>query len=256
MNILLTNDDGIECEGLLLLASALRKKSGYNVWIIAPDSNRSGVSHSISFSTPPLKLTDRGGHNWSCSGTPADCVMMAVLGFLPVKFDLIVSGINVGANMGTDIIYSGTAAAARQAALHGYAAVALSLEGKPPFYWEETAAFAAENIEQFAALWKPDTFINVNFPNIPDVKETVITYPSRRRYNDSLEIFKAKDGKQYCFVNFGDIITKPEHGSDEEAVTSNKVSASPVFIHPVVRRDLCDCAPSYAAVDPRPESHE
>jgi len=252
MNILLTNDDGINGDGLIYLARSLRKK--HNVYILAPDTNRSGVSHAISFLAGPLEFTEHTEKTYSCSGTPADCVMLALLGFFPVKFDMIVSGINEGANMGTDLIYSGTAAAARQAAIYNIPAVALSLSARKDFFWEEAAAFALDNIEKLFNLWKKDTFINVNIPNIPDIKETAITFPSLRRYGDTLEIIKTEDGKQYCLVNFGDIITKAEKGSDEDTVNRNIVSISPVFIHPVVRKDQCQIAPSYTAVDPRPEN--
>ncbi|MDR2485419.1 MAG: 5'/3'-nucleotidase SurE [Treponema sp.] len=254
MNILLTNDDGIDGEGLLTFAARLRERKEHTVYVLAPDTNRSGVSQAISFLSGPMRLTGRSANTWVCSGTPADCVMLAVLGALSVKPDLVVSGINAGANIGTDILYSGTAAAARQAALYRIPAVALSLVGRAPFYWEETAAFAADHLEEFAGLWRVDTFINVNIPNTLDIRGIATTFPSLRRYQDNLEMFKTQDGRKYCLVNFGDIITQPEPGSDGDAVARNMVSVSPVFIHPVVRRDQCAAAPEYAGVAPRPES--
>ncbi|MDR0563038.1 MAG: 5'/3'-nucleotidase SurE, partial [Spirochaetaceae bacterium] len=166
---------------------------------------------------------------------------------------LVVSGINAGANIGTDILYSGTAAAARQAGLYHIPAVALSLAGKAPFYWKETVAFAVEHLEEFAELWREDTFINVNMPNTPHLEGMAATFPSLRRYEDSLEIITAQDGRRYCFVNFGDIITKAEPGSDGAVIAQNMVSVSPVFIHPVVRRDRCPGAPDYAGVAPKPD---
>ncbi|MDR0730727.1 MAG: hypothetical protein LBF63_03595 [Treponema sp.] len=116
MNILLTNDDGCESPGILLLASALRE-NGHRAAVLAPDRDRSGVSHSISFLDGPLILKSRGEDTWSCSGLPVDCVVTAMLGAIPYKPDLILSGINRGANLGTDLLYSGTAAAARQGSL-------------------------------------------------------------------------------------------------------------------------------------------
>ncbi|MDR2517854.1 MAG: 5'/3'-nucleotidase SurE [Spirochaetaceae bacterium] len=252
MNILLTNDDGIDGEGLVSFAEGLRRRAEHKVYVLAPDTNRSGVSQAISFLAGPLRLSERGERSWACSGTPADCVMLAVLGALPVKPDLVVSGINAGANIGTDILYSGTAAAARQAALYGIPAIALSLVGKPPFYWKETVDFAVERLGWLAGLWRADTFINVNIPNAPKTGGVATTFPSLRRYEDSLELFQSRDGRKYGLVNFGDIITKPEAGSDGDAVARNLVSVSPVFIHPVVRHDQCPCAPEYAGVSPRP----
>ena len=254
MNILLTNDDGIDGEGLVSFAASLRNQGEHRIYVLAPDTNRSGVSQAISFLAGPLRLSERGEHAWACSGTPADCVMLAVLGALPVTPDLVVSGINAGANIGTDILYSGTAAAARQAALYGIPAVALSLVGKPPFYWKETVDFAVERLMWLAGLWRADTFINVNIPDVPKVAGIATTFPSLRRYEDNLELFEAQDGRKYGLVNFGDIITKPEAGSDGDAVARNLVSVSPVFIHPVVRRDQCAFAPEYAGVAPRPEN--
>jgi 5'-nucleotidase len=182
--------------------------------------------------------------------------MLAILGALPVKPDLVVSGINAGANIGTDIIYSGTVAAARQAALYQLPAVALSLVGNPPFYWEEAVAFSVEHLDALVALWDRDMVINVNIPNTPRALGTVTTFPSLRQYQDKLSIVNAPNGRNYCFVNFGHIKTAPEPGSDWDAVSRNMVSISPVFIYPVVRRDRCAAAPEYAGVAPRPENLE
>jgi 5'-nucleotidase len=239
MNILLTNDDGIDCEGLTKFAAALREQGRRRILVIAPESNRSGVSQSISLGGP-LRLLRRGEDTWSCSGTPADCVMAGTLGGLPVMPDLVLSGINAGPNLGTDLIYSGTAAAARQAALHGIPGIALSLAGMPPepLLWDGAVSFAVERLDEFAGLWRKDTFLNINIPNIPGAPLGILTtFPAVRRYNDSLVFFTAPDGGDYCFVKGGAIITEPEPGSDFDAVSRNYASLSPVFIHPVVRRD-------------------
>jgi 5'-nucleotidase len=244
MNILLTNDDGIDCEGLLLLAEALREIPGYTVFVFAPDGERSGVSQSITLNGGALRIRDRGNNVWSCSGTPADCAMVAAMGGLApgglLKPDMVVSGINAGANLGTDLVYSGTAAAARQAALHGIPAIALSLvieEG--PAYWDRAVAFARDHLEELLSLWKEDTFINVNIPNSPDFSGALeITFPCRRRYGDAIVGFDAPDGSRYCFIDGGPVINDAEPGSDGDAVSRNRVSVSPVFIHPVVCGDI------------------
>jgi 5'-nucleotidase len=125
MDILLTNDDGILCKGILKLAEALRSRNEHTVRVLAPDSNRSGVSHGLTILGSPVKLLELEKDTWSCSGTPVDCVLAGVLGGLPdMKPDLVISGINQGANLGTDITYSGTAAAARPAAQMGVPAIA------------------------------------------------------------------------------------------------------------------------------------
>jgi 5'-nucleotidase len=163
--------------------------------------------------------------------------MMALLGVLPVKPDLVVSGINEGANIGTDIVYSGTAAAARQAGLYQVPAVALSLAGSKPFYWERAVTYAVEHLEEFAGFWKPDTFVNVNIPNTEEGPcGMATTVPAIRLYHDGVSVFDAPDGMTYCFVKPGDITAKPESDSDQDAVSRNLVSISPVFVYPVVRR--------------------
>ncbi|MDR0722163.1 MAG: 5'/3'-nucleotidase SurE [Treponema sp.] len=253
MNILVTNDDGIAGEGLLCLVEALRAQGRHRIVVIAPDSNRSGLSHSLSFLSTPICLTPQGADTWACSGTPADCVMMALLGILPVKPDLVVSGINKGANIGTDIIYSGTAAAARQGGLYNLPSIALSLAGEGTFYWEPAVSFAVAHLEALIASWKADTFINVNIPNTPGGPAGILTtFPSVRIYHDGVSVFDAPDGRKYCFINAGPVWTEPEKGSDEDAVSRNYVSVSPVFLHPVISRDLCPGAPEYAAVPQRP----
>jgi 5'-nucleotidase len=247
MTILLTNDDGIDSQGLLLLARALRG-AGHRVFVLAPDSDRSGVSHSISFLSGPCKITEKEEDTWSCSGTPVDCVVMAILGAVPglkgipegvfddpsPPVDMIVSGINRGANIGTDLIYSGTAAAARQGSLANIPSVALSLIEGEDWYWEMAVEFAAAHLEKMRDFWKPDTFVNVNIPNGPGGPAGLVpAFLSLRRYNDRIEPFEAGDGARYCFARAGEIGTMPEEGSDWDAVSKNLASISAVFIHPV-----------------------
>jgi 5'-nucleotidase len=252
MNILLTNDDGIGCEGILRLAEELRRKTSHRIYVVAPDSNRSGVSHAISLRTP-VKLKARGPDTWVCTGSPADCVTVASLGALSVKPDLLISGINLGPNLGTDIVYSGTAAAARQAALHDIPAIALSLASmEAPLYWDGAVSFAVTRLEELFRLWEEDTFLNVNIPNLDGgVRDMVITFPVRRRYKDGLITYTAPDDYTYCFIDSGPVRNDEERGSDWDAVSKNLVSVSPVYIHPVVRKDLCAGAPLYAGVGPR-----
>jgi 5'-nucleotidase len=254
MKILLTNDDGITCEGIIKLAQGLQSLGKHEIYILAPDSNRSGVSHSLSLFNA-LKITQHSENSWSCSGTPADCSIVAALGGLPFKPDLIISGINAGANIGTDIIYSGTAAAARQAALNGLPAIALSLDGHSgPFYWDMAVQYVNNHLDELIALCAEDTFINVNIPNSAEGPSgMMITFPSRRRYHDTLVTFRAPYDYIYGFIEGGKIDTEAEEGSDWDAVSQNLVSVSPVFVHPVVRRDLCSDAPDHSSASKRPK---
>ncbi len=242
MNILLTNDDGVSSPGISLLAGALRV-AGHRVFTLAPDCNRSGVSHAISFLNGPCKLTEIEEDTWSCSGTPADCVILALMGGLPPmgdsKPDLVISGINRGANLGTDIVYSGTAAAARQAVFFGIPALALSLVEGERWYWETVVSFAVENLEEMRAFWKADTFINVNFPNREEPPLGFRpAFPARRRYNDSVTVFKPASGGVYCFTEGGKTGAVHAPGSDYEAVAGNYASMSSVFIYPVSMEDV------------------
>ncbi|MDR0374709.1 MAG: 5'/3'-nucleotidase SurE [Treponema sp.] len=260
MNILMTNDDGIDFEWFMRFVRIMQemgKTRGHAIYVVAPEGERSGFSHYITFIAGPIRLKKREENMWACSGTPADCVMMACMGALPFTVDLVVSGINRGANLGTDLVYSGTAAAARQASLHHIPAVAYSLacESKP-LYWEKAVAYAAEHVEEFAALWREDIFINVNLPNSSSgAAGSKITFPSRRVYeSDKIAVFDAPDRKRYCFMNAGAAKTIPEAGSDYDAVSLNLASVTPVFIHPVAASDMCAEAPRHAGVGFRPEN--
>ncbi|MDR0411390.1 MAG: 5'/3'-nucleotidase SurE [Treponema sp.] len=256
MNILLTNDDGIGFIPFTRFAEALRGLSGHTLFVIAPDGERSGFSHHITFLAGPVRLKKQAKNVWACSGTPADCVMMGAMDALGFSVDLVVSGVNNGANLGTDIVYSGTVAAARQAVLHNIPSVAFSLarDGEKTAYWDAAIAYSVQHLEEFVGLWKPDVFINVNLPNTlqgPDGYE--LTFPARRRYTDRIKLFDAPDRKRYCFMDGGASSAEPEQGSDYDAVLRNKASVSAVFIHPVVQRDLCPNAPGYATVEARPK---
>jgi 5'-nucleotidase len=245
MNILLTNDDGIESEGIRKLAAALRDEGKHRIYVLAPDGNRSGVSHSISFLYAPVRLRECSPDTWSCSGNPADCVIVAALGGFPVKPDLVLSGINRGVNLGTDIIYSGTAAAARQAALYGLPALALSLDGSldareedgAGYFWDMAVSFILEKLPDLTSMCTKDIFINVNIPNRKDGPLGMLTtYPGIQQYRDELSSMKAPDGNVYCFMKLGGVSFRGEPGSDIDAVQRNYVSVSPVFVHPVSGR--------------------
>ncbi|MCL2320141.1 MAG: 5'/3'-nucleotidase SurE [Treponema sp.] len=253
MNILLTNDDGVGSEGILKLADVLRSRK-HRVYVIAPDSNRSGISHAISILHNPVKLFQLGEDTWSCTGTPADCVIAATLGALPEKPRLVLSGINRGANLGTDILYSGTAAAARQAGLVGIPAVALSLTGNyldssAVFQWDMAASWAADHLEELAALWRPGTFVNVNIPNVPGGPGGMLmAWPAVKHYHDQLTVMAAPDNSRWCFLKGGNETAVTEAGSDCDVVSRNFVSVSSVVNLPAVLKELCPHAPDYAAV--------
>ena len=252
MNILLTNDDGIFSEGLMKLAGALRAGGKHRVYIIAPDMNRSGISHALSILSSPVRLSSIGEDTWACSGYPAECIIIALKGLLEQQPDLVISGINKGANLGTDIIYSGTAAAARQASLSGIPAIALSLVDDGNYYWDMAAAWAVDHLEELLEYWSELSFVNVNIPNSQNGPKGIIaTWPAIKDYNDTLSLKKLKDGQHYYFLEAGVETMLDESGTDFEAVSKNFVSVSPVYSFPAVIRNLCPGVPDHAAVAKR-----
>lgn len=257
MRILLTNDDGFSSPGVTLLAKALRE-AGHRVFMVAPDKNRSGCSHSIEFLNGPVKLTEIEKDTWSCSGTPVDCIIVALLGGiseicitcegqeLDLKNapDLVLAGINTGANLGTDIVYSGTAAAARQGSFFGIPSIALSLvENEGIYHWEPVIEYITEKLDEFIGYWKPGAFVNINFPNIEKKPLNVVhSFPSMRYYNDRIVKFLAPVGGTYCFAKTGQTTygdsQLPAEGSDWAEVLKNNAALSVVENQPVVKERL------------------
>ncbi|MBN2875605.1 MAG: 5'/3'-nucleotidase SurE [Spirochaetales bacterium] len=232
MKILLTNDDGYSSEGIRALERSLSAQ--HEVWVVAPDSERSGMSHAMSL-RHPLKIRKMDEHGYSCSGTPADCVILASHGVLPFSPELVISGINRGPNLGTDLVYSGTAAAARQAALNGIPGIAVSLATyTPPFKYDALARLVADRLDYFLSLWTPDVFININAPvaEDDDAYELREAFPSRRIYKDTLKFFDGPDGYSYSFFMDGYVDTTEEIGSDEDVVNQGYASFTRVLAYP------------------------
>jgi len=167
MKILLTNDDGIHHEGLWALYRKLSRR--FTVQVIAPDRERSAVGHAITLHEPiraTRTVVNGGFGGYAVTGTPADCVKLGVLELLERKPDVVVSGINPGANVGINLNYSGTVAAAKEAAFYGIAAVAISIDGTHSDHYDEAAEFVQALVEKVAAAGLPQgTFLNVNIPN-------------------------------------------------------------------------------------------
>ncbi|MCL2601029.1 MAG: 5'/3'-nucleotidase SurE [Treponema sp.] len=244
MRLLLTNDDGADSPGILLLAHALRG-AGHRVFMVAPSSDNSGVSHSISFFKGSRKLAEIQKDSYSFDGTPVDCVIVALRGGIPeldataggAPLDAVISGINRGANLGTDIVFSGTAAAARQGAFYGIPSLALSLvhgQGET-WHWDMAVAFAMERLGDMLAYWKPDSFVNVNIPNRDEKPLGLVhSFPSLRCYSDRIDVHSAADGNRYCVAKLNEVGARPDRGSDWKAVSENNASLSEIFIHPVL----------------------
>jgi 5'-nucleotidase len=242
MNILLTNDDGIEAKGLNVLAERF-EKAGHSVYVIAPDSNRSAVSHHITmYNTNILKKT--GLKSWACSGYPSDCVCIGLKSDLfDFKFDAVISGINEGANMGTDIIYSGTCGAARQAVLDGVPGIALSVnpeewtpECRKNLKYEAMADFAVNNLKELIALAStevPRLFVNVNgasrdsYLGVKYCKALCI-----RDYGDRLKILDNNGVSESHFVP-GGAVAREDKDCDAYTVKEGYIAISRVYAEPL-----------------------
>lgn len=169
MNVLLTNDDGIHAQGLSALYHRFAKR--HQTVAVAPDRERSAIGHAITLNQP-LRAThvslngDFSGY--AVNGTPADCVKLAILEILPTRPDIVVAGINPGANVGANLNYSGTVAAAKEAALCGTIGIAVSIEGPRVRFYDDAARFVARLGETVFKKGLPfGTFLNVNMPNLP-----------------------------------------------------------------------------------------
>jgi len=249
MNILLTNDDGIDAEGIQILAEVLRTRLKHRVFLIAPDKNRSGVSHAISILSGPVKLTAAGEDAWSCSGFPGDCVIIGMKGGLPEKPDLVLSGINRGENLGTDIIYSGTVAAARQASLYGIPAIAISLAGRNNYYWDMAASWSADHLEELLAYWRKETFVNVNIPNNAVGPKGIATaWPAVKDYRDIMTGTNAPDGSRFFTLEAGKELILSGQGCDCDMVSRNYASVSTIYNYPAVSQEFCPGLPTLASV--------
>jgi 5'-nucleotidase len=234
-HILVTNDDGIDADALAPLAEALSPLG--DVDIIVPERNWSGASHSITLFRPlrvrPTKL--RSGHPaFMTDGSPTDCVRLAVLGFLKHRPDIVVSGINRGANMGDDITYSGTVAAAMEGILSNVPSIAISIGAfGGDIDYGAAASFAAlltRNILDRG--FAPDTLLNVNVPPLPrdQIAGVEVTRLGKRTYRDQLMERLDPYGNPYYWVGGPAVSGEAEDGTDVAAMGAGKISVTPIAL--------------------------
>jgi 5'-nucleotidase len=168
MHVLVSNDDGVDAPGIRHLSEALRQ-AGHRVTVVAPDRDRSGASNSLTLDQP-IRALQRDEHTWAVAGTPTDCVHLALSGMLDGDPDIVFSGINNSANLGDDVIYSGTVAAAMEGRCLGLPAVAVSLVcgEKPATHFDSAARAAVQLLGRLQSHpLPPDTILNVNVPDLP-----------------------------------------------------------------------------------------
>lgn len=237
MKILLTNDDGIQVGAMKALAEAL--SPDHEICVVAPDGNRSGQSMSITLHEH-LKVKEIRPRWYQCSGSPVDCVLLVLQGMIWEMPDLIISGINYGPNLGTDILYSGTAAAARQGALKGVPSIAASLnELKGPWEFQDSIQFLSEHLESLVELCGEGYFLNLNFPTTMNRERKLrFTTPCHRKYMDSYESFDPPKGNlRYYFPHGYMDVGNPQAGSDLEAVLQGDIAITPIAADPLALPD-------------------
>jgi len=231
MKILCTNDDGYMALGISVLAEAARGLG--TVTMVAPDREQSATSHSLTLHHP-LRARRSVDGAWVVDGTPTDCVMLAVNELLPSRPDVCVSGVNHGPNMGEDVLYSGTVAAAMEATVIGIPAIAVSYAGfqhEELEGWEDVVRGLLRSILEKKHL-PADTLFNVNLPPISpnDVRGIKVTSLGRRRYSDS--VVRATDpmGKEYFWIGGGVASWEGPEDSDFQAVKDGYVSVTPLHL--------------------------
>jgi 5'-nucleotidase len=230
MIILLSNDDGIQSEGLTALEESISQVG--EVYTVAPDRAQSSMSHALTLHRP-LRAYEIGARRLSVDGTPVDCVKLALTGLLPVRPDLVISGINKGPNLGDDIIYSGTVSAAIEGALLGIPAIAVSLVTFKDFNFRTAAEFTATFVQRIAEKGiPPKTLLNVNVPPIlkTELKGWRVTRMGKRHYSENIVERVDPRGVKYYWIGGDDLGFANEDGTDCQAVHDGYISVTPLQV--------------------------
>ncbi len=247
MRLLISNDDGIFAQGIRVLANTLAG-AGHQVTVVCPDRERSATGHGLTMHDPiraePVDtIFDPSIKAWACSGTPSDCVKLALGALLNQPPDFVLSGINHGANLGTDILYSGTVAAAMEGVIEGIPSMALSLTSFKIREFQPGADFAAKLLEHLAQNpLKEPTLLNINIPPVPaaEIAGVKVTRQGLRRYFDTFQKRIDPRGKTYYWLS-GEVlqdIDQPEHlhlsvevETDVQAITGNYITIVPLHFN-------------------------
>lgn len=236
MRILLTNDDGIHAEGLAVLERIARQLSD-DIWVVAPEADQSGLAHSLTLSEP-LRLRKIDDRHFALRGTPTDCVIMGVRRLMPEPPDLVLSGVNAGANIADDVTYSGTVAGAMEGTLLGVRSIALSqaynMTGEGRFTpWETVEAHAPKLLRKLIETsLPPGVLLNVNFPRcLPDeVKGVSVANQGKLVHNLSIEERRDGRGFPYYWLMFGREQTETVPGTDIAAIRDDRISVTPLHL--------------------------
>jgi 5'-nucleotidase len=229
-NILLSNDDGIQSRGLWVLNDYFSKY--FNVYVVAPDRERSATGHSISLRDPIRLTTVQKDRVFAVDGTPVDAVHVALLGVLKTPVDMVITGINNGLNLGSDVFYSGTVSAAFQATTFDIPGIAVSIDNNGDDIHYETAAIYLNDI--INKIWKfpleKGIVLNVNVPNLKsdEIRGIEITKLGKRCYNDSLIEREDPKKNKYYWIAGKLLNSDVEAGTDVKAIDEKKISITPL----------------------------
>jgi len=238
LRILVSNDDGIHAPGLAVAEKIARTLSD-DIWVVAPETEQSGASHSLTLSLP-LRLRNAGPQRFAVSGTPTDCVMMAGIHIMKDHLpDLVLSGVNRGFNVADDVTYSGTVAAAMEGAVLGIPSIALSQAIGGRDETEEVWSCAEKHgpplVKRLVEIgWPKDVLLNVNFPALPPSKVTRISVAAQGQRDQSmLRVEERQDarGRTYFWIGFKRIFSDPEPGTDLRAMVDGQISVTPLHMN-------------------------
>ncbi|TAL23760.1 MAG: 5'/3'-nucleotidase SurE [Nitrospirae bacterium] len=228
--ILVTNDDGVHSQGITALFKSMKEIG--DVYVVAPDRERSAVGHALTLHRP-LKAEEIKERVYAVNGMPTDCVAIGVNKILPEKPSLIVSGINKGGNVGDDITYSGTVSAAIEGTIMGIPSFAISIVGGKNFHFDTAAYYSLEVAKYILEKSLPyDTLLNVNLPNVhrDDVKGIKFTRQGKRVYDNAIQEMYDPRGEKHFWIGGGTVYW--EHGEDTDihAVQQGYVSITPIHL--------------------------
>ncbi|MCQ2546846.1 MAG: 5'/3'-nucleotidase SurE [Clostridia bacterium] len=236
MNILVANDDGIEARGLRELVDALHERAGADVYVFAPDGQRSAVSHAITLGrkVPVWQVDYRNAElAFAMDGTPADCVALGekILRDKGIKIDMVFAGINHGSNVGTDTVYSGTVGAAVEGSIQGYPSVAVSVDSHQASHFEYACDLAVDTIAKTGGRWNSEIVININTPNLPkdEIKGVRYTVIGDREYINDVQ-YAGTEGERAYYIYGGEAIVY-EHDTetiDVLAIQNGYASITPL----------------------------
>lgn len=244
LRILLSNDDGYQARGLRTLAEHLKPIA--EVVVVAPDRNRSGASNSLTLETP-LRVERVDENLYYVNGTPTDCVHIAITGLLEHEPDVLISGINNGANLGDDVLYSGTVAAAMEGLALGIPSIAISFAGgdlrADVSRLDEQVAVLVPLLRHLTSLtpFPADTLLNINLPPVPpaDQRGVRLTRLGRRVYSNSIQPMKDPWGRAIYWIGGGEISWQGADDSDFQAIRDACVSVTPLHLD-LTNRDMLD----------------